>query len=216
MAGLLAPAAEIKVEIEEIEAEKPVIDGLTAESNKKTRDTLVETQMLGPVKVDAPNSEYWRGLANVWRTSPDHWLALPRTPLHEPSIKHSGWRNLLKQFFHWLVLQDLSHEGSQPPTLKTGNEMLLLSHPQFVAPLLANHAQLDFAQKLPPNPHGDWTGRLRSARDEAVHGQELRRQREKSNPVHAHSVRARTIAWAESIDVSQLRTQPIQLLSFHP
>lgn len=71
MAGLLAPAAEIKVEIEEIEAEKPVIEGLTAESNKKTRDTLVETQMLGPVKVDAPNSEYWRELANVWRTSPD-------------------------------------------------------------------------------------------------------------------------------------------------
>lgn len=71
MAGLLAPAAEIKVEIEEIEAEKPVIEGLTAESNKKTRDTLVVTQMLGPNKVDAPNSEYWRGLANVWRTSPD-------------------------------------------------------------------------------------------------------------------------------------------------
>lgn len=71
MAGLLGSAAEIKVEIEEIEAEKPVIEGLTAESNKKTRDTLVETQMLGPVKVDAPNSEYWRGLANVWRTSPD-------------------------------------------------------------------------------------------------------------------------------------------------
>jgi hypothetical protein len=71
MAGLLAPAAEIKIEIEEIEAEKPVIEGLTAESNKKTRDTLVETQMLGPVKVDAPNTEYWRSLANVWRTSPD-------------------------------------------------------------------------------------------------------------------------------------------------
>lgn len=71
MAGLLAPAAEIKVEIEEIEAEKPEIEGLTAESNKKTRDTLVETQMLGPVKVNAPNTEYWRGLANAWRTSPD-------------------------------------------------------------------------------------------------------------------------------------------------
>ena len=71
MAGLLAPAAEIKIEIEEIEAEKPVIEGLTAESNKKTRDTLVETQMLGPVKVNAPNGEYWRGLANVWRISPD-------------------------------------------------------------------------------------------------------------------------------------------------
>lgn len=71
MAGLLAPAAEIKVEIEEIEAEKPVIEGLTKESNAKTRTTLVETQMLGPVKVDAPNTEYWRSLANAWRTSPD-------------------------------------------------------------------------------------------------------------------------------------------------
>ena len=71
MAGLLAPAAEIKVEIEEIEADKPEIEGLTAESNKKTRDTLVETQMLGPIKVDAPNGEYWRDLANAWRTSPD-------------------------------------------------------------------------------------------------------------------------------------------------
>lgn len=71
MSGLLGSAAEIKIEIEEIEAEKPVIEGLTAESNKKTRDTLVETQMLGPVKVDAPNSEYWRELANLWRTSPD-------------------------------------------------------------------------------------------------------------------------------------------------
>jgi hypothetical protein len=27
--------------------------------------------MLGPVNVDAPNSEFWRGLANVWRISPD-------------------------------------------------------------------------------------------------------------------------------------------------
>jgi hypothetical protein len=71
MAGLLAPAAEIKIEIEEIEAEKPVIEGLTAESNKKTRDTLVETQMLGPIKTAEANGEYWRGLANVWRISPD-------------------------------------------------------------------------------------------------------------------------------------------------
>ena len=71
MAGLLAPAAEIKIEIEKIEAEKPVIEGLTAESNKKTRDTLVETQMLGPIKTAEANGEFWRGLANVWRISPD-------------------------------------------------------------------------------------------------------------------------------------------------
>ena len=71
MAGLLAPAAEIKIEIEEIESEKPVIEGLTTESNKKTRETLFETQMLGPKKTAEPNGEYWRGLANLWRTSPD-------------------------------------------------------------------------------------------------------------------------------------------------
>lgn len=71
MAGLIGTGAEIKIEIEEIEAEKPVIEGLTAESNKKTRDTLVETQMLGPKKTGEANSEYWRGLANVWRISPD-------------------------------------------------------------------------------------------------------------------------------------------------
>jgi len=71
MAGLLAPAAEIKIEIEEIENDKPVIEGLTKESNKATRETLFKTQMLGPEKTALPNSEYWRGLANVWRISPD-------------------------------------------------------------------------------------------------------------------------------------------------
>jgi hypothetical protein len=71
MSGLLAPAAEIKIEIEEIENDKPVIEGLTKESNEKTRDTLMETQMLGPKKTAEANGEYWRGLANVWRISPD-------------------------------------------------------------------------------------------------------------------------------------------------
>ena len=71
MAGLLAPAAEIKIEIQEIENDKPVIEGLTVESNKATRETLFKTQMLGPEKTALPNSEYWRGLANVWRISPD-------------------------------------------------------------------------------------------------------------------------------------------------
>ena len=71
MAGLLAPAAEIKIEIEEIENDKPVIEGLTVESNKATRETLFKTQMLGPEKTALPNSDYWRGLANVWRISPD-------------------------------------------------------------------------------------------------------------------------------------------------
>ena len=71
MAGLLAPAAEIKIEIEEIESEKPVVEGLTKESNEKTRTTLMATQMLGPEKTAEPNGEFWRGLANAWRTSPD-------------------------------------------------------------------------------------------------------------------------------------------------
>jgi hypothetical protein len=71
MPGLLAPAAEIKIEIEEIESDKPVIEGLTTESNEKTRTTLMVTQMLGPKKTAEANGEYWRSLANVWRTSPD-------------------------------------------------------------------------------------------------------------------------------------------------
>jgi hypothetical protein len=69
MAGLLAPAEEIVIEIQE--AEKPVIEGLTKESNEKIRDTLMETQMLGPKNTQEANTEYWRGLANVWRISPD-------------------------------------------------------------------------------------------------------------------------------------------------
>lgn len=69
MAGLLAPSAEIEVEIKE--AESNPIEGLTSESNAKTRDTLVQTQMLGPEKTDLPNTDYWRKLANVWRISPD-------------------------------------------------------------------------------------------------------------------------------------------------
>jgi len=69
MAGLLAPAEEIVIEIQE--AEKPVIEGLTKESNEKIRDTLMETQMLGPENTQEANTEFWRGLANVWRISPD-------------------------------------------------------------------------------------------------------------------------------------------------
>ena len=69
MTGLLAPAEEIVIEIQE--AEKPVIEGLTKESNEKIRDTLMETQMLGPENTQEANTEYWRGLANVWRISPD-------------------------------------------------------------------------------------------------------------------------------------------------
>jgi hypothetical protein len=69
MAGLLAPAEEIVIEIQE--AEKPVIEGLTKESNEKIRDTLMETQMLGPKNTQEANTEFWRGLANVWRISPD-------------------------------------------------------------------------------------------------------------------------------------------------
>ncbi len=69
MAGLLAPAEEIVIEIQE--AEKPVIEGLSKESNEKIRDTLMETQMLGPENTQEANTEFWRGLANVWRISPD-------------------------------------------------------------------------------------------------------------------------------------------------
>lgn len=50
--------------------EKADIDGLTAKSNEEMRTTLVKTQMLGPDKTDAPNGDYWRGLAKVWRIAP--------------------------------------------------------------------------------------------------------------------------------------------------
>jgi hypothetical protein len=71
MPGLLAPAADIMIEIEEIESDKPVIEGLNKESNEKTRTTLMVTQMLGPEKTAEANGEFWRGLSNIWRTSPD-------------------------------------------------------------------------------------------------------------------------------------------------
>lgn len=44
--------------------------GLTAKSNAEMRDTLVKTQMLGPDKTDAPNGQYWRDIAKVWRIAP--------------------------------------------------------------------------------------------------------------------------------------------------
>lgn len=52
------------------EPEKADIDGLTAETNAKMRDTLMKTQMLGPDKTEAPNGGYWRELAKVWRIAP--------------------------------------------------------------------------------------------------------------------------------------------------
>ena len=72
MAGLLAPSAELTIEIQDAEeSEDNQIEGLTAESNAAMRDTLVKTQMLGPEKTALPNTEYWRKLANEWRISPD-------------------------------------------------------------------------------------------------------------------------------------------------
>lgn len=58
------------LDVEMPEEPEKDIDGLTAETNAKMRDTLVKTQMLGPDKTDAPNGGYWRELAKVWRIAP--------------------------------------------------------------------------------------------------------------------------------------------------
>ena len=50
--------------------EKADINGLTAQTNAKMRDTLVKTQMLGPDKTGANNTAYWRDMAKEWGITP--------------------------------------------------------------------------------------------------------------------------------------------------
>jgi len=67
MTGLLAPQAEITIEIAEIES-----DGMiSAEENAKTRTFLMENWNLGPEKTAQPNMDYWRKLSKVWRIAPE-------------------------------------------------------------------------------------------------------------------------------------------------
>ena len=46
------------------------INGLTATTNAKMRDTLVRTQMLGPDKTSGTNNVYWNAIAKEWKIPP--------------------------------------------------------------------------------------------------------------------------------------------------
>jgi hypothetical protein len=64
MQGLLSPEIEIVIS-SETESE------LDPKELAKNRENCKEYWMLGPEKVNQPNSEYWRKLGNIWRISPD-------------------------------------------------------------------------------------------------------------------------------------------------
>ena len=67
MSGLLAPQAEITIEIATQEGEGMI----SAEENAKTRTFLMENWNLGPEKTAQPNMDYWRKLSKVWRIAPE-------------------------------------------------------------------------------------------------------------------------------------------------
>jgi len=67
MSGLLAPQAEITIEIAQQEGESMI----SAEENAKTRTFLMENWNLGPDKTNQPNMDYWRTLSKVWRIAPE-------------------------------------------------------------------------------------------------------------------------------------------------
>ena len=67
MSGLLAPQAEITIEIAQQEGESMI----SAEENAKTRTFLTENWNLGPEKTAQPNMDYWRTLSKVWRIAPE-------------------------------------------------------------------------------------------------------------------------------------------------
>jgi len=67
MSGLLAPQAEITIEIAQQEGESMI----SAEENAKTRTFLMENWNLGPEKTAQPNMDYWRTLSKVWRIAPE-------------------------------------------------------------------------------------------------------------------------------------------------
>jgi hypothetical protein len=67
MSGLLAPQAQISIEIAQQEAESMI----SAEENAKTRTFLMENWNLGPEKTAQPNTDYWRNLSKIWRIAPE-------------------------------------------------------------------------------------------------------------------------------------------------
>lgn len=77
MAGLLAPAVEIEIEIkneqkesEEMKDSCPVATQ-DIEENLKCRQKAIDKANYGPMNPNEPNAQYWRDLAKGWRLSPD-------------------------------------------------------------------------------------------------------------------------------------------------
>jgi len=65
MAGLLGTELEISIEIEESEE-----SDFDEAENAKTIKYMEDAQMYGPKDPSKPNSEFWRDLANHWRSYP--------------------------------------------------------------------------------------------------------------------------------------------------
>lgn len=78
MAGLLAPAVEIEIEIknEEKKESEEMNDSCPLatqdiEENLKNRQKAIDKANYGPMNPNEPNAQYWRDLAKGWRLSPD-------------------------------------------------------------------------------------------------------------------------------------------------
>jgi len=78
MAGLLAPAVEIEIEIknEEKKESEEINDSCPLatqdiEENLKNRQKAIDKANYGPMNPNEPNAQYWRDLAKGWRLSPD-------------------------------------------------------------------------------------------------------------------------------------------------
>jgi hypothetical protein len=74
MTGLLAPAAEISIEIKQSKAMDDEGDSCPVatqdvEVNLKCRQKAIDKAMYGPMNPNEPNNDYWRKLAEGWRLS---------------------------------------------------------------------------------------------------------------------------------------------------
>ena len=74
MTGLLAPAAEISIEIKQSKAMDEEGDSCPVatqdvEANLKCRQKAIDKAMYGPMNPNEPNNDYWRKLAEGWRLS---------------------------------------------------------------------------------------------------------------------------------------------------
>ena len=79
MTGLLAPAAEISIEIKQSKAMDSMesmdngdscpVATHDVEANLKCRQKAIDKAMYGPMNPNEPNNDYWRKLGEGWRLS---------------------------------------------------------------------------------------------------------------------------------------------------